>query len=72
MGTMAFGHSRGVMAIFLTISVSFAESAILMFVKFLMLILILASVVVQILTTSSNSGLKIAKRLFKLSTIERL
>ena len=70
LGTMVSGRSRGIMVVFLTLSVSFTESLIFTFVKFL--ILILVSIAVQILVKNSNAGPKSAKRLFKLLTTGEL
>ena len=70
LGTMVSGRSRGIMVVFLTLSVSFTESLIFTFVKFL--ILILASIAVQILVKNSNADPKSAKRLFKLLTTGEL
>ena len=69
---MASGHSQGVMAFFLTISVYFSKYVTPAFVKYFTPILILASIVVHISMTNSNTSQKLVRRLFKISITERL
>ena len=68
---MVSGHSQGKMVVCLIVSVSFTEAIIFMHAKFLKLILMLVSIVVQISTTNSDVSLKSARPL-KLSTIGKL